>query len=421
MISIIRFILVWTLLYSNAFATINMNNSQYHINLDNFSGVSCDISGNLCVAIGQQPNSHLSAYKSQDGGLTWNMPIEFESTTPIINKIACNGTGEHCIIVTLSKKEPLLTLYQTYDAGISWSPPLKLALPKEMSQYTLEEFMSDISCDYSGLNCVIASTIYTNYATAIPFIYTTKDAGKNWTLVSNLPKPLYSMPDTISLRAVTCNQNGNRCIVAGESITRGSFWSIRYTIKPLIYVSEDGGEHWENPIVVPGPATHSGFEDLYCNDSSQQCTALVYTVDLNTDQFQFFSVNTIDGGLHWENSNFISSSSPNDFLTSLDCDSSGLQCLAIGGTSTVKGFEPLAYFTDNSGNTWEKLTISSPYPSSYLESIFCSKTENRCLALGSHQDEVQDPIAQNFKIQKGFSPVQKRSFLIHRLNKSNNR
>jgi hypothetical protein len=390
------------------------NDSKLNVYLGKFETVSCDITGNLCIAVGYEKDPQGPArlvYKSQDAGLTWSTPVTLtpspketiaddKSTT---TSISCDSSAQRCVIVSsavFEKNEPAPVVYNTQDGGQTWNGPIVLPLPKASKKLLGGYIYSNVSCSYSGFSCVIAGTLR-YYNETIPLLYTTKDAGYKWTMTSNLKDAARTHTNGTSLQNVSCDNSGFSCVAVGYAMTRDSFWSSRFSSKPVIYTTEDGGAHWKDPIVLPSEIADnkvSTLNDVACSGSGLQCTVMGYTEDYEKDLYQSFSFTTANGGLEWDKQNFIFPNYLSSRLLSLDCDDTGVNCTTVGYYRTINSgpivFRPIIYSTANSALKWEKNTEISLPAFSYLTDIFCSKFANSCVAVGMQIDSNTSLIAQ---------------------------
>ena len=263
--------------------------SQLKIYLDKFLAISCDKSAVSCIAVGYGEDPIISArlvYTTQDAGATWSDPITLVQPKPALPsdkiitinpaEISCDAYRQRCVIVSAAMVNgiPNPIAYNSQDGGLSWSEPVVLSLPKNINKKQYFDYPGSIfnrvSCDAGGLNCLIVGTLaggneYT------PFMYITHNAGQQWKPITSF-KQLSTSPKSIihgsGLTGVSCDDSGQSCFVVGQAITKNSFWKRRYSSKPIVYVSKDGGTHWKSPIVLPTEitdSTASGLIDIACS------------------------------------------------------------------------------------------------------------------------------------------------------------
>ncbi|KTD26015.1 MULTISPECIES: sialidase family protein [Legionella] len=391
-------------------------NGYLHLNtaLKRLDAVSCDKTATQCVAVGFGGEYHLHerlAYASQDGGLTWSEPTVLaspkEEITPVLSdspnpaNIHCDESGQQCIVTSsaIIERVPTPVVYTTKDGGVTWSTPKTLSLPKGIDRnqiYENDSLFTAISCDQAGTVCTIAGGLAGDNE-ATPLIYTTKDAGETWKLFSALKQPFYQAPSTFYhgtfLSGVSCNFSGRNCVAVGNSVISTSFFGDRYSSHSVAYSTQDGGEHWSKPIVLPMEETQSNvstFVDVACDGAGMQCTSIGYIYDFYTAAFQPFSFTTHNGGLDWDGMNLITQKEGKHVLNSIHCDDSGKHCVAVGWETkritTIPILKPLVFTSNNAGKMWEKYT-DMPFPnSSRFNDIFCNNTGEQCIAVGTQVD-----------------------------------
>lgn len=371
------------------------DNPKLKIYLNNFLAMSCDKTGNLCLALGAGEDSqiaNLSVYKTQDAGLNWSSPI---SLLPVATEtkfsagsasISCDSTGQRCVVVNSAKigRYPAPVVYSTQDGGLNWSEPTVLKLPS-----TARKLYMKVSCVDSGTSCMIAGAMYGVNNRGALLLYTTKDViGHQWAFVTTLREPAGTRNHQVTLSNVSCDQSGLFCMAVGSAVIRGSFWGIDYSSKPLVYTTEDGGAHWGDPVVLPTKILMdqgSGLGDVACSVTGRQCTVLGSTYDVNTNLVQHYSFTTMNGGLDWEPETVISPFDLQSSLISLGCDDMGINCTTVGGVypnDASQQYRPLIYSTTDSAKTWTKNEQVLFPPYSYLVDIFCSKVDDSCITVG---------------------------------------
>ncbi len=383
--------------------------------LDKLQAISCDKTGNQCVAVGFGGEFRIQdrfVYTTQDGGLTWSAAIPLaspkEEISPALSddpnpaSISCNDSGTKCIITSSAviSKVPTPIVYSTEDAGLTWSEPKVLPLPlsKKGNQkqiFTNRSLATSISCDQSGEVCVVAGNLSGDNE-AIPLAYATADAGKTWTLSKAIEQPFRQAPKTIfhgtSLASVSCDVTGQNCIAAGYSVTANFLIGSIYTQKPVVYSTHDKGATWSEPSILPTIFTgESALTDISCDGSAMQCIAIGVTYDRYSASYQLISYTTRDGGVSWDNQVQITPNWGNQVLNSLRCDYSGKNCTAVGAAEkdvvTIPVMKPIVYATFDGGKSWEKNThLSFPF-SSVLNDVFCNDFGNKCIAVGTKIDE----------------------------------
>lgn len=374
--------------------------AQFKISLDTFQTVSCDKSATLCVAVGSSddsPLANLQVYKTQDSGMNWSSPITLPAVSnEQISKnyfvdVSCNSSAQRCVIVrsTSIGKYPTLVTYTTQDGGLSWSKPLVLPLPP--SVYNQKGFvMARITCDDSGVSCKIAGGFYGDEVA--PLLYTTKDAGHQWKLITSLQEPDGTLAHFTQLNSIACDANGVFCMAVGSAYTQDLIWGFIYSIKPLIYTTEDSGESWNSPITLSvddaDAELYNFLLDVACSETDRRCSVFGANFDSDSQTAKYFSVMTNNGGLNWEKQRVVTLSSSGSQIYSLDCDAKVMSCSIVGFSRAGSGvYKPVIYNTSNGGENWTRDTQFKFPQFSALSDIFCSKVDGRCVAVGIRPNE----------------------------------
>lgn len=404
--------------------------------LDKFLTVSCDKTGNRCLAVGFGNDSQLSnrlVYKTEDAGKTWSEPFTLsapqnenssseEVTSPHPASISCDAYGQRCSIVSAALLDNIPTpiVYNTIDSGLTWSEPTVLPLPTfanlKLNFNYPSAITTKISCDYSAYTCVIAGTLWGDNELT-PLLYVTHNGGRQWTVINSL-KLVSSTPKSIIhgsyLSDVNCDNSGYFCTVVGSAITKNSYWSNYYSSKPLVYSTQDGGVHWSKPQILPTEITDekaSTLTAVACNDLGNQCTAVGFTRNVQTNQYEQFSFTSTSAGKDWEKGNLITSNKVGADFNSIHCDDTGNNCTAVGwynsASRTIPVFKPLIYSTNDGAKTWVKNSQLSFKPLSELKDIFCSATGESCIAVGTQAD-LSMTLRTSQKMPGSFSPLQTR-------------
>ncbi len=220
------------------------------------SGIACV--NNLCATVGSSISSlNLSSpltYTSNNGGSNWGSPsspsLPGSQTEGILTSVAC--TGSICTAVGNSFQSPninfLPLVYTSNNSGNSWtlSPALPLNLPQPQGT------LNGVTC--IGSMCTAVGTSFqAGGGNQLPLAYTSNDSGNSWTLSASLPLNL-PQPEG-QLNAVTCT--GNFCIAVGTSFQAGGGNQL-----PLIYTSNDSGNHWTLTPALPNLPQPQGILNL---------------------------------------------------------------------------------------------------------------------------------------------------------------
>lgn len=379
-------------------ATVN-NQVKLNVSFNHMLALWCDRVGGQCMAVGQEDNSdnpNLLVYQSQDAGLTWGeaLPLSKVPNSNNLNinsatDIHCNETAQRCVIMSSTKMgEDIVPIIYTLDGVGHWSQPAVLPLPKSNIPKEDRILYAKLSCGESAFSCVIAATMVSDVE-ATPFFYTTRDAGHKWatTPLTSLEEPSNTYSNGIAVYGVHCDGSGFFCKAVGYALTRDSFWTGYYTSKPVVYTSQDGGVHWGAPVVLPSDIDElkkaSTLTDVKCDETGMQCVAVGLTQKSETGEMRFYSFTSTNGGVTWDNKQWINSNYSDKYLNAFDCDNSMASCVAVGyARNNFNNQKGLIYTTKTSAQTWEQNTSQAFPVHSYLTDVFCSKTDDQCLIVG---------------------------------------
>ena len=177
--------------------------------------------------------------------------------------------------------------------------------------------VAGLSCQnyYSAMNTMNISALiavgnYTNTTTNIvPLSYTSTNGGNSWSVSSalSLPGDVAISVANSRLRGVTCDTTRLQCTAVG------SYKNTSSNIVPLSYTSTNGGNSWSLSSTVPLPGD-------------------------------------------------VATTTANSVLNGVACDSTRLQCTAVGSyRNTSTNIVPLSYTSTNAGNSWS-LSSTLPLP-----------------------------------------------------------
>ena len=389
-----HFLLISTALFSNFISANHLiENPNSSVSIDKFSAVSCDQSGQLCLAVGSDKNakiSNLQIYKSQNAGIDWSTPITlqkalFESSSDSLEaQISCDSSGLACAIVRVGKIEESLTpmTYFTKDGGLTWSGPHVIFHP---TSFVKDNIHVGIKCSDDGASCIIMSTSNKNRDISSK-IYVISQNGEKWEQSAPIIKPIGAESDSY-LMDIDCNNTGLYCTAVGYTNISNHFWESYHSV-PVMYVTEDGGIHWHDPIVsIKNEYIKNKcniLSNVSCSDTGRQCIVIGVEFDVNFDQ-KYYSYSIKDDGLTSEGPSLFPN---NTYLKSIDCGTSGANCEVVGAyvysNDIFSGlFRPIIFHTNNSGLSWNQIVEPEVFPIySKLTDIFCSKTEDHCAYVG---------------------------------------
>jgi len=191
------------------------------------NGISCDRSGNICIAVGYTftSNSFFSSiysskpvvYSTQDGGAHWSDPVilptdvnDFTGST--LTDVACDDSGMQCTTIGYTEyfniNQQQLFSFTTYNGGLSWESKKFI-----QSRNTSENYLGSLHCDDSGLRCTAVGwhmPLITTIPVYQPLVYTTIDGAKHWEKNINTSFPISSI-----LYDVSCSNTGDNCVAVG--------------------------------------------------------------------------------------------------------------------------------------------------------------------------------------------------------------
>lgn len=353
------------------------------------------VTSNLKVAVGYfltlNPFSFNSLiYASQDGGTNWSMPIQADlpvgTTESALGGVSCDKSGLYCVAVgftgnfILSNSAPLVNV--STDGGYNWKAGIQPGLPGG----SLSARLSDVSCDASGQKC-IAVGVSGQSASESPLIYKSINGGNQWQapIVPTLP----SGANTVLLSGVSCSSSGSSCVVVG---TRdfGPEEGL-----PLAYTSNDSGLTWSQPILLTLPPKYNNVQltGVSCSDSGLICTAMGFVRKQDPVTFRFIRIaaityHSINGGISWQQPVELAlPPGANSFVDSsvgVFCNSTGLNCAVVGGSSNQGvDWREVAYTSINGGQQWSApiLPPATSVINSTMTSINCDSTGILCTAM----------------------------------------
>lgn len=200
-------------------------------------------------------------YISNDGGRKWELSSPFplpkdaihnKADTYILDvkhyptKVTCDDTGARCITVGIysayeSGIKHLPLAYASNDGGRSWNVSGPFNLPKGW-EWDYGQGFSDVACDSTGGKCVVIGAIRETKINSRekPVNFLTTDGGLHWAIYQNFPNIINET--LVHLEKVDCDATGQTCMAVGQSgVIHGNVMQI----KPLAFMSTDGGAHWK--------------------------------------------------------------------------------------------------------------------------------------------------------------------------------
>lgn len=366
-------------IYTSAcLASITNNESdamQITTHFNNLTGISCDSTAQYCVAVGtsiQEARLNHIVYTTHDGGITWDhhtslihpdqedtkIDIDPLSSEHLFSTIRCDSTGNQCLIagITSIAGEPTLLTYTSRDGGQNWSKPTLIHVNEQDPGRTLVEGYPSLrlKCNTSGSSCILASNTISRLQ-HMPVFFITHNLGETWSEPSFLTVPS-NVPYGLDVLDFGCDQSGLICTAVTSN---QDSYDNKQTMQPpqmgLIYSTHDGGTTWSDakPLMIAR----------------------------SKDQDPFIAID--------------------DVLNLINCDQSGLNCVALGTHYTVKREEnevtildnpSHAYLTKNGGLSWHdtyELLPEKGYTSAFA-ALDCDTSNRFCATVGIEFDENND-------------------------------
>ncbi|HVT62743.1 MAG TPA: sialidase family protein [Legionellaceae bacterium] len=258
-------------------------------NLENLPlvNVQCGLSGMQCMIASHTPyedNNEPIVYLSKNGGDSWSEPIFLplrvgDDAGIRIHDLSCDHSGLICTAIgsTKSSRHPNGTpiMYATQDGGQSWSPARSLLIAQLFNaDYIISkhDFLNQISCDYTGLNCIAIGHHHqkTQYDEIIPLnsAYQSKDAGRSWRHAIEIDAN-DRFGDNI-FTALHCDVGASICTAVGYN-AKGE------ELQPIIYTTSDAGQSWQKKEFEP-PLAALGLLDVFCADNAAICHAIGFVL-----------------------------------------------------------------------------------------------------------------------------------------------
>ncbi len=346
-------------------------------------GVTSDTTRLQCTAVGSYKNTSSNivplSYTSTNGGNSWSLsttlplPGDVATTTAIavLNGVACDSTGLQCTAVGSYKNTSnnIVPLSNTsINGGNSWSLSTTLPLPVDVStSATANSVLSGVACDSTRLQCTAVGFYRNTSSKTVPFSYTSFNGGNSWSLSTTLPLPtdvLITAAANSVLNGVACDSTGLQCNAVG------AYRNTSNRTVPFSYTSTNGGNSWNLSSALPLPGDvidNSVLNGVACDSTRLQCTA-VGSYRNTSNNIVPLSYTSTNGGDSWSLSSTVplpgdlATATANSVLSGVACDSTRLQCTAVGFyRNTSNNTVPLSYTSTNVGSSWS-LSSTLPLP-----------------------------------------------------------
>lgn len=375
-------------LASSVDMTIDSTHLKTHVN--NLTGISCDVTAQRCLAAGfisKKDDVKHVVYSTKDGGYTWSKPITLYKTIEDPNnwlmKVSCDDAGMLCHVAGSMRthtKEYLL-VHTTYDGGLTWSQQRFSRKQHSFSHVT------GLACGTWGEHCVILGK--DEEASGASFVYTTADMGQTWSehmLPNSKNRMAYDEAQDIS-----CSDSGLICTIVGgmDGYIQGS-----YAVKPISYVTTDGGLTWSEPQVLDQQNTTTSanapsvdeFSHVRCNRSGSACIALRH-LEISDGSLLLTVVDaytTLDSGFTWQKIGSLDNSDGKLYerIHAFDCSQDLQTCIAVHSPAGVKDSQPYVYFTHDAGIRWNHRELGIPEDGSAFMDVFCDDNAAICQIVG---------------------------------------
>ncbi|KTC64648.1 BNR/Asp-box repeat containing protein (plasmid) [Legionella adelaidensis] len=263
--------------------------------------------------------------------------------------------------------------------------------------------MQSVHCDNSATHCIgvgFGSSAHVKDR----LVYSTIDGGKTWqgpTLLANpeeIDKNAEEFPNPVS---TYCDQGGINCFIASSAMIKG-------VPTPIVYSSQDGGQNWSAPKVLPLPKKLNTRAPYFILSTSLKiacdgnaATCIIAGGIINSREQVPFLYTSSDAGASWtsvENLKKPWFQSPaylfhGTFLTSAHCNYSGSKCGVVGDSIITRSIfsytyssKPIFYGSENDLAKWSGAKIAAPNVSSKVPSSFtdltCDGSGERCVGVG---------------------------------------
>ncbi len=375
--------------------TIDSTYLKTHVN--NLTSISCDVTAQRCLAVGfvsKKDNIDHVVYSTQDGGYTWSKPIILYSSFKIpmenwnsrIMKVSCDDAGMLCHVAGSKRthtKEYMLA-YTTYNGGLTWSEQRFLRKQNSFS------YVKGLACGTWGEHCVILGK--DDEASGASFVYTTADMGQTWSESRTLPKSK-NRTAYVEAEDISCSDSGLICTVVGGM---NGYVQGFYVVKPISYVTTDGGVTWSEPQILDQKNTTTStnapsvdeFSQVRCNRSGSTCTALRH-LEIPSGSLLLTVVDaytTIDNGFTWEKIGSLDNSDGQLYerIHAFGCGKDLKTCVAVHSPAGVADSQPYVYITHDAGMSWAHRELGIPEDGSAFMDVFCDDNATICQIVGTH-------------------------------------
>ncbi|MGL6028793.1 MAG: WD40/YVTN/BNR-like repeat-containing protein [Legionella sp.] len=150
-------------------------------------------------------------------------------------------------------------------------------------------------------------------------------------------------------------------------------------LKPVIYSSKNGGASWSDTYLQPVNDDNHLLNGIACHSNGSHCFAVGYYGTVNEALSLAYYSN--DTGDTWDSIYNLPDMPIPNLLNAVSCSPSGSIC-AIGGTATGM---PFIFYSTDGGNSWHQAELNAQESaSSTITALSC--TDDRCVAVGEYLD-----------------------------------
>lgn len=215
---------------------------------------------NKCIVVGAVSGNN-TVYIGHGSGTAEPMrfyaanSMEIPSGYLIVPQGATCSSNDNCVLVGFFEDASNTTLqssaiYYSTDGGDNWIQS-HIANLGPVDAEVIN--LAGISCDKSGLNCVAAGWYSTSAQSRYPaygLVYTSNDGGQNWDNTIILNAPNVDS-DVNRMNVISCTENSGVCMVSGH----GGYSNVSGTpYFPISYISYNQGKSWSKASVMPFPS-----------------------------------------------------------------------------------------------------------------------------------------------------------------------
>lgn len=318
--------------------------------------ISTNCFGDACFMtasyLNQQKHVLPLLLRSQNHGKTWHyMDVKslFSANADLyeVSSLACHE--QNCIassrtITASPQNKNKIKLIQSKDNGRTWQA-ITLKSP-----YPNASFGYDNIVNYHHDQFYLTSTLWVNDEKLIPYIARSKDNGRTWQQIKDIPPLPLPSERRMNLNNMTCHDT--TCMISVNTENAGS-------ALPVLLLSHDNGAKWnalQHVTNFPAIAKNIYFYSTFYHDAVWSISGH-YTYTLNgLDRNKPFILNSRDNGKTWTFASITMPESILAFLTDVECYKK--MCVAIVNNAMTHD-HPVLESTDN-GQTWTAAAVEFP-------------------------------------------------------------